>query len=88
MAHLNLEDLERTMMLERKFYGGVGVVWLLSHAMLLLLGNTSVFRSSWLSLAEMEVRKEKAFEVIGDAKLCNGQWTPKIERLTVGRQGD
>ena len=35
--------------------GQVGAVWLLSHAMLLLLGNTSLFRSSWLSLAEMEV---------------------------------
>ena len=41
--------------MKRLLTGQVGAVWLLSHAMLLLLGNTSLFRPSWLSLAEMEV---------------------------------
>lgn len=88
VAHVDMDDLQRSQTVERYFYSGVASVWLLFHVTLLLFGDTDLFRSKWQTLAEAEAAKEAAFTVKGGAiaRFEDGKlkWVNKPERLFVG----
>ena len=83
MANVDAADEVRFQSLEWWFYGGIGLLWLLGHLLLFCCGDTALFRSSWLSLAKMEVGKVGPFRVIGDTTFANGRWTARVEQLNV-----
>ena len=61
VANLDLaeaaDEEARFVFIEQCFYFGLGAIWVLGHLLLMTCGHTALFRSSWASLAKMEVDK-------------------------------
>eukprot|EP01043_Picozoa_sp_COSAG02_P091163 COSAG02_NODE_27922_length_600_cov_0.824351_1_plen_67_part_01 len=54
VAHVDADDQQKFQTVERYFYGSVAGVWLLLHVMIVMFGDTDLFRTRWQTLAEGE----------------------------------